>query len=129
MLIALTILIFGLGGGSSENWLFPEDFTDLVETGVVEENRQTRIIELYENVNESINSYYERVKEIAENTSRINRNPDATEKDFEKVVQSLMQERKKLQKEIIDARFNIVDQLTVDEWKQVFSTDSAIKIE
>ena len=129
MLIALTILILGLGGGSSENWLFPEDFTDLVETAVVEENRQTRIIELYENVNESINFYYERVKEIAENTSRINRNPDATEKDFEKVVQSLMQERQKLQNEIIEARFNMVDQLTVDEWKQVFSTDSAIKIE
>ena len=129
MLIALTILILGLGGGSSENWLFPEDFTDLVETAVVEENRQTRIIELYENVNESINSYYERVKEIAENTSQINRNPDATGKDFEKVVQSLMQERQKLQNEIIEARFNMVDQLTVEEWKQVFSTDSAIKIE
>ena len=129
MLIALTILILGLGGGSSENWLFPEDFTDLVETSVVEENRQTRIIELYENVNESINFYYKRVKEIAENTSRINRNPDATGKDFEKVVQSLMQERQKLQNEIIEARFNMVDQLTVEEWKQVFSTDSAIKIE
>ena len=80
MLIGLTILILGLGGGSSENWLFPEDFTDLVEIAVFEENRQIRIIELYENVNESINSYYERVKEIAENTSRINRNPDASRK-------------------------------------------------
>jgi hypothetical protein len=121
MLIALTILILGLGGGSSENWFFPEDFTDLVETAVVEENRQTRIIGLYENINESINSYYERVKVIAESTSRINRNPDASEKDFEQVVQSLIQEREKLQKEIIEARFNMVDQLTVDEWKQVFN--------
>lgn len=129
MLIALTILIFGLGGGSSENWFFPEDFTNLVEPAVFEENRQTRIIELYENINESINSYYESVKMIAENISQINCNPEATEKDFEKVVQSLMQEREKLQKEIIEARFNMVDQFTAEEWKQVFSTDSEIKIE
>ena len=129
MLIALTILILGIGGGSSENWLFPEDFTDMVETTLVEEKRQTRIIELFENINESINSYNERVKEIAENTSRINRNPDATEEDFEQIVQSLVQEREKLQKEIIEARFNMVDQFTAEEWKQVLSTDSATNIE
>jgi len=77
MLIALTILILGLGGGSSENWLFPEDFADRVETAVVDESRQTKIIELFNIINESINSYNERVKEIAENTSQINRNPDS----------------------------------------------------
>jgi hypothetical protein len=129
MLIALTILILGLGGGSSENLLFPEDIIERVEISVVDENRQIRINNLVENINESINSYYERVKEIAENTSLINRNPDATEKDFEKVVQSLVKEREKLQKEIIEARLNMVDQFTVDEWKQVFLTDSVIKIE
>jgi hypothetical protein len=129
MLIALTILILGLGGGASENWLFPEDFTDRVEISIVDEGRQIRINELFNKINESINSYKERVKEISENTSRLNRNPDATEKDFDQIVQSLVQEREKLQKEIIEARFNMIDQFTAEEWEQVLSTNSAINIE
>ena len=101
---------------------------DIIEE-ITEESRQTQIVELFDEINERINSYNERVKEIAQKSSQINRNPDATEKDFEQVVQSLVQEREKLQKEIMQKRFDMVDQFTADEWKQVFSSDSTTNIE
>ena len=41
MLIALTIML--LGGGGNDLWLFPEDFTDRVETVVTDENTQVNI--------------------------------------------------------------------------------------
>jgi len=40
-----------------------------------------------------------------------------------------VQEREKLQKEIMQKRFDMVDQFTADEWKQVFSSDSTTNIE
>jgi hypothetical protein len=107
MLIALAIVLFGLGGDSAGIWLFPEDFADRIEAVIVDENRQSEIIDLFDKISESVISYNDRVKEIAENASMLNRNPDATEHDFEQIVQILLKERKMIQKEVLDARLNM----------------------
>lgn len=121
MLIALTILL--LSGGSIDIWLFPEDFTDRVEAVIVEENRQTEILDLFEKMTESFTSHNDRIKEMAGNISELNRNPDTAAEDFEQVVQSLFQERKLLQANILDARMKMALQLQQNEWEQVFSAD------
>ena len=121
MLIALTILL--LGGGSTNIWLFPEDFTDRVEAIIVEENRQTEILDLFEKMTESFTTHKDRIKEIAGKMSELNRNPETAAGDFEQVVQSLLQERKLTQTNILDARVKMALQLQQNEWEQVFSTD------
>jgi hypothetical protein len=122
MLIALTILLFS--GGSTDIWLFPEDFTDRVEAIIVEENRQTEILELFEKMNESFTIHNDRIKEMAGNISELNRNPNTAAGDFEQDVQSLLQERKLLQTNILNARMKMALQLQQNEWGQIFLTDS-----
>jgi len=122
MLIALTIML--LGGGGNDLWLFPEDFTDRVETVITEERRQTTIIDLFEKMADSHAIYSDRVKKIAENVSLLNHNYDATEQEFEPVIDSLLQARKTLQTTVLDARFNLTDQFMQDEWQQIFIADS-----
>jgi hypothetical protein len=126
MLIALAIVLFGLGGDSAGIWLFPEDFADRIEAVIVDENRQSEIIDLFDKISESVISYNDRVKEIAENASMLNRNPDATERDFEQIVQILLKERKMIQKEVLDARLNMSHKCNQNEWRQVFAVDSVI---
>lgn len=121
MLIALAILLLGGGG---DVWLFPEDFTDKVETVIVEEKKQSEIIDLFDKMNESVATHGDRVKEIAEMVSSLNRYPEATEQDFESIIESLLEERKKLQTEVLDARLNMVLQFHQNEWEHVFSADS-----
>lgn len=119
MLIALTIML--LGGGGTDIWLFPEDFTDRIEAVIVEENRQTEILDLFEKTTESFTTHNDRVKKMAENVSMLNRNPDATDHDFEQKVQNLLQKRKKLQTEVLNARLKMVDLIDPNEWEQIFS--------
>ena len=122
MLIALTIML--LGGGGNDLWLFPEDFTDRVETVVTDESTQTAIIDLVNEMADSHATYNDRVKKIAENASLLNRNYEATEQEFEPVIDSLLQARKTLQTAVLDARFKLTDQFTQDEWQQIFIADS-----
>ena len=121
MLIALTILLFS--GGSTDIWLFPEDFTDRIEAIIVEENRQTEILDLFEKMNESFTTYDDRNKEMAGNISNLNRNPETAAGDFEQVVQSLLQERKLAQTNILNARMKLTLLLQQNEWEQVFSAE------
>ena len=84
MLIALTIVL--LGGGGNDIWLFPEDFTDQVEEVVLEEKRQSEILDLFDKINESVNSQNDGIKDLAEKMSLFNRNPDTTEKEIEEIL-------------------------------------------
>jgi hypothetical protein len=122
MLIALTILLFS--GGSTDIWLFPEDFTDRVEAIIVEENRQTEILKLFEKMNENFTTHKDRIKEMAGKMSELNRNPETVAGDFEQVLQSLLQERKLLQTNILNARMKMALQLQQNEWGQIFLADS-----
>ena len=124
MLIALTILLFG--GGGTDMWLFPEDFTDRVETVVTEENRQTAIIDLFDDIADSYVAYDDRIKKIAEQSSLLNHNYDASEQEFEPAIDSLLQARKTLQTAVLDARLAMADQFSQDEWQQVFAADSVV---
>jgi len=121
MLIALTIML--LGGGGTDIWLFPEDFSDRVEAIIVEESRQSEIINLFDKISESVTTHNDRVKEMAVNVSILNRNPDATDHDFEQMFQTLLQERKTLQTGVLDARIEMALKFRQNEWEQVFSTD------
>ena len=124
MLIALTIML--LGGGGSDLWLFPEDFTDRVETVITDEGRQTAIIDLFDEITDSYVAYNDRIKKTADNAALLNRNYDATKQEFEPVIDSLLQERRKLQTEVLDARVKMADRFQEDEWQQIFAVDSLI---
>ena len=95
-----------------------------METVIVEEKKQSEIIDLFDKMNESVATHGDRVKEIAEMVSILNRYPEATEQDFESIIESLLEERKKLQTEVLDARLNMVLQFHQNEWEDVFSADS-----
>lgn len=128
MLIALALLILGLGGGD-DIWLFPEDFKNRIERVVQDETRQTAILDLYEKMDESIATYKEHIKEFAEDVSKQNKNYENTERDFEKILQSALQKRKSMQIKLLNARMEMVELIEVDEWKKVFSNDSSTKDE
>jgi glutamine synthetase type III len=126
MLIA-ALTIFLLGGGSDSLWLFPEDFAKHVKNVVTEETRQTEILTAYNEIMENTNSYNDEIGKMAEEISKLNRTPDATEKDLEQSIQSLLQKSKQIQSEIIDARIKMVSQFHEDEWETIFSKESATK--
>ena len=125
MLIAMTILWL-TGGGGADMWLFPEDFTDRIETVVTDESRQTAVIDLYDEIVDHFADHKKRVKEIAGETRLLNGNYDADEDAFEPAIDRLLQTRKELQATVFDARMKMVEKVDQNEWKQLFAADSVI---
>jgi len=121
MLIALTILL--LGGGGSDVWLFPEDFTDKVEMVVVEEKRQAEILDLFDKITQSVTTYNDRIQKLADQASQLNRNPEAGSQDFESMIENLLQERKKLQTEVLEVRLKMVLKFEQSQWEKVFAAE------
>ena len=121
MLIALTILL--LGGGGSDVWLFPEDFTGKVEMVVVEEKRQAEILDLVDKITQSVTTYNDRIQKLADQASQLNRNPEAGSGDFESLIENLLQERKKLQTEVLEVRLKMMLQFEHRQWEKVFAAE------
>lgn len=126
MLIA-ALTIFLLGGGSDSLWLFPEDFSKQVKNVVTEEKRQTEILTAYDEIQKNADSYNDEIRKMVEEISKLNQTPDATETDYEQPIQNILQKRKLIQTEIIDARLKMASQFSEDEWETIFSKESATK--
>jgi hypothetical protein len=123
MLIA-ALTIFLLGGGSDNLWLFPEKFNDQVKEAVSEKQKQSEIIAIYDEIKKSTDSYNEEIRIMAEEVSLLNRKPNISETDLDQPIQELLQKRKKMQQEIIDARLQMVTHFQRDEWEKVFAQES-----
>jgi hypothetical protein len=119
MLIA-AITIFLLGGGSNSLWLFPENFSKQIKKVVIEETRKNEILNAYEDIKKSSDSHNDEIRKIVKEISLLNQNPDATNTDYEKSIQEILQKRKQFQKEIVETRLKMASQLEPDEWTQIF---------
>jgi hypothetical protein len=119
MLIALAIML--LGGGGSDVWLLPSNFDKQIKNVVVDENRQADIIEDVEKINDSIASYVDEVKQTAKNISSLNKDHAAGEQEFEAVINELLEKRKTVQIQVVEARLHMAAQLQSDEWEQLFN--------
>jgi len=124
MLIALTILLFS--GGSKDIWLFPEKISEQVEEVVVEEKRQSEILDLIKQINESVNSHNDDLKEQADTILQIAQNPETTDMQLEEVVKDLILKRKDLQDEILESRLKMTTQLSSMEWEKIFAADTNV---
>jgi len=125
LIAALTILL--LGGGSDSLWLFPEDFAKQIKNVVTEEMRQAELLTVFNDIKKNADSYNGEIGKMVEEISILNRRPDATETDLEQSIQSLLQKRRQMQSEIIDARLKMASQFHQNEWEKIFSEDSATK--
>ena len=123
MLIALTIML--LGGGGYEYWLFPEDFSDRMEVVVTDEARRSEIIDLMDQINERAALYNDRIKDISEESAKLNRDSNATADDFESIIERLHKERKQMQSELLDVRLQMAGKFNEQEWTRAFAADSS----
>ncbi len=121
LIAALTILL--LGGGSDNLWLFPGKFKDQVEEVVSQETRQSTIFAIYDGIKKNTESYNIEISKMAEEISLLNRKPDASETDLEQSIQELLQKRKAMQQQIIDARLQLVTHFHREEWEKVFAQE------
>ena len=126
MLIALSILLFG-GGGSDNMWLFPPDFQKNVKVVVVENEKQTEILELYNEMVVNLKSSDKRISEIGEILYQTVRDYDATDSEINELIQKLLDERKETQLKLVDTRFKMAEKLTPQEWNDIFISTSAEK--
>ena len=122
MLIALAILLFS--GGSKDIWLFPENFSDQVEEIVLEERRQSEILDLIKKIDESVNSHNDSMNEQADIISLLNKNPETTDIQLEEVVKNLIGKRKDVQEEILEARLKMTTLLSSEEWGKIYDVDT-----
>ena len=119
LIAAITILI--LGGGNNSLWLFPQDFSKQIKKVIIEETRKNEILNAYEDIKQSSDSHNDEIRKIVKEISLLNQNPDATNTDYEKSIQELLQKRKQIQKEVVETRLKIASQLKYDEWIQIFA--------
>jgi hypothetical protein len=122
MLIALGLLLFG--GGNGDLWQFPDYFTDHVKAIIVEDTRRGDILDLYKSIEDEVGTYDEFVDGLTEDLHSLNQNPDATDQEFAKLIQKLLQSRKEAENKLLDARMKMVTHLSVEEWKAILLTDS-----
>jgi predicted nucleic acid-binding Zn-ribbon protein len=121
MLIALTIM--WLSGGGAGSWFFSQDFTDRVELVVMDENRQSQITEMFDQINDSSNAYNKDIEDIAGQISKLNRNPETADEQLQEVLQQVLQRRNEIQRILVDVRMKLTDHMQQNEWEKIFADE------
>ncbi len=112
----LSILVFG-GGGYS----FEKAYKSFVEDAVSDKSRQEQIIDVSKEADAALEQYAIEVKKVwAQDIKNIFKDFDATQDDYRMIIERADQSRMALQKSILDARMQVKDLMTEDEWNAMY---------
>jgi len=97
---------------------------ELIKKNVQNSDKKVQLLQILDEIEQASQDFFKYYSKHNRKIVQLNQNYNSSRQDFESVIESLLQERKKLQKEVFDGRLKMVQQFQQNEWQQVFLVDS-----
>ena len=122
MLIALfTILL--LGGSATGMLDFIADSQDTVKVVMEKDDRRKEVLATLKETKKRTDAYNKMVKGASKDLSKSMSGDEVTEADVDAIWQAYFASRADYNRDMLDLRFQLKDQMTREEWQQVFAED------
>ena len=120
MLIALfTILL--LGGSSTGMLDYIADTQDTVKVVMEKDDRRKEALSIVKAMVKRTNAHNKMVKRASKDLNKTLSSAEATNTDIDPIWDAYFSQRATYNQDILDLRFQLKDQMTREEWQQVFA--------
>ena len=120
MLIALfTILI--LGGSNTGVLDFIADTQDTVKVVMEKDDRRKEALSTLKAIKKRTQAYNKSVKSSSKDMNNTLMSDDGTDADIDTIWDAYFAQRAAYNQDMLDLRFQLKDQMTREEWQEVFS--------
>jgi hypothetical protein len=116
----LMVLLLSLLLGASDISMFAKDDRRQVRREVGDEVRADGVVAAMDGVNELIAGYVERATASFDVLQEIDADPDASEDEYQAVLDELWTDREAVAGQYVDVVFEMRSQMTREEWEAVF---------
>jgi hypothetical protein len=124
MLIALFTIMF-FGGSSSGVLAFIADTQDSVKSVIVEDQRQKEALITVKATRKRTQELNKDIKRLMKQLQRDLRDHRVQESDIEAIWDEYNELENDYAADVVDLRFQLREQLTREEWEQIFSTNQS----
>ena len=122
MLIALlTILLLGASSTGMLNYI--ADTKDTVKVVMEKDDRRKAVLATLKQTKKRTEAHNKVVKGASKDLSKALSSDEVTEADLDMIWQGYFESRADYNRDMLDLRFQLKDQMTREEWQQVFAED------
>jgi hypothetical protein len=122
MLIALFTILF-LGGSSTGTLDYIADTQDTVKVVMEKDDRRKEALGTLKAMKKRTNAHNKMVKRTSRDMNKALSNDAVTDADIDAIWDVYFQQRETYDIDMLDLRYQLRDQMTREEWQQVFSAD------
>jgi hypothetical protein len=122
MLIALITILF-LGGSSTGMLDYIADTQDTVEVVMEKDDRRKEALGTLKSMKKRTNARNKMVKRASKDMSTTLSSDAAADSDIDTVWDAYFAQRAAYNQDMLDLRYQLKDQLTREEWQQVFDVN------
>jgi hypothetical protein len=122
MLIALFTILF-LGGSSTGMLDYIADSQDTVKVVMEKDDRRKDALGTLKAMKKRTNAHNKIVKRTSRDMNKALSNDAVTDADIDAIWDVYFQQRETYDIDMLDLRYQLRDQMTREEWQQVFSAD------
>jgi hypothetical protein len=122
MLIALFTILF-LGGSDTGMLDFIADSQDAVKVVMEKDDRRKEVLATLKETKKRTKAYNKTVKGAAKDMSRILSSDNPTDAELDSSWDVYFASRADYNRDMLDLRFQLKDQMTREEWQRVFAED------
>ena len=122
MLIALFTILF-LGGSATGMLDFIADTQDTVKVVMESDDRRKEVLATLKETKKRAEAHNKMVKGASKDMSAILSNDEVTDADIDAIWDTYFASRADYNRDMLDLRFQLKDQMTREEWQQVFAED------
>jgi hypothetical protein len=116
MLIATATLIISLlAGGIPDSFFTLPDIKKEIKVQVTDKEKQKEILSIMKETDKKISDFNKKINKSLK-SENLYKNRDVTKEQLIAFHKNIINERRVLQKEIIDARMKVIGLMTEDEW-------------
>ena len=122
MLFALSAILF-LGGSATGMLDFIADTQDAVKVVMEKDDRRKEALGTLKTMKKRADSHNKMVKRASKDMNKALSSDEVTEADIDTVWDAYFSQRAAYNQEMLDLRYQLKDQMTREEWQQVFAGD------
>ncbi len=122
MLIALFMILF-LGGSATGMLNYIADTQDAVKVVMEKDDRRKEALGTLKTMKKRAASHNKMVKRTSKDMIKTLSSDEVTEADIDTVWDAYFSQRAAYDVDMLDLRYQLRDQMTREEWQQVFSRD------
>lgn len=119
MAILITYLILG-GSGSSTFLDYVADSKDAVKTVMVKDERQKEALDILKSMGKRSREHSKQVKKTGKELGKLIAGREADTAEIATIADRIFESTESYNSDILDLRFELKEQVTREEWEQIF---------